>query len=184
MATARRRASGGPSQSASGSKTCSRTTLVAIALVTTDGVDAADDGDDEEVAWVNVGDSRVYLLRDGELTQLSRDHSLVEDLRRGGQLSEEEAAVHPQRNILTRALGIDTDVEVDSGAVLPFLGDRFLLCSDGIHQPSPAAVLGAALEASTPGRAVGLLVEFVMRGPARDNLSAVVVRQMPSGGRS
>ena len=64
--------------------------------------------------------------------QLSRDHSLVEDLRRGGQLSEEEAAVHPQRNILTRALGIDEAVQVDTDSVLPFTGDRFLLCSDGL----------------------------------------------------
>lgn len=60
--------------------------------------------------------------------------------------------------------------------------DRFLLCSDGIHQASPPAVLGVALEAATPARAVDLLVDFVMQGPARDNLSALVIRQADAGG--
>src|SRR5258708_25600659 len=79
------------------------TTLVAIAPM--DGSDA--------VAWINVGDSRLYLLRDGELTQISEDHSWVQEAVRAGELSPEQAQVHPRRNIVTRALGIDAEVAID-----------------------------------------------------------------------
>jgi protein phosphatase len=91
------------------------TTLCAVRVV------PGPEGD--EIAWINVGDSRVYLFRDGQLLQLSRDHSLVEDLLRDGQLTEDEAKVHPKRNIITRALGIDIDVDVDGSTVIPFNGD-------------------------------------------------------------
>ncbi|HEV7722970.1 MAG TPA: Stp1/IreP family PP2C-type Ser/Thr phosphatase, partial [Iamia sp.] len=154
------------------------TTLVAIALVD-------QDTDGEEVAWVNVGDSRAYLLRDGELHQLSRDHSLVEDLRRGGQLSDEEAAVHPQRNILTRALGIDTEVEVDSGAVLPFRGDRFLLCSDGLFNEVDRTTLIATLsDGGDPDAVAAELVRLANAGGGRDNITVVVADVIDDGGRS
>ncbi|MCB0965133.1 MAG: serine/threonine-protein phosphatase, partial [Acidimicrobiales bacterium] len=102
------------------------TTLCAVRVV------PGTDGEGDEIAWINVGDSRVYLLRDDGLLQLSRDHSLVEDLLRDGQLTEEEAKVHPKRNIITRALGIDIDVDVDGATVIPYNGDRFVLCSDGL----------------------------------------------------
>ncbi|HMJ75194.1 MAG TPA: Stp1/IreP family PP2C-type Ser/Thr phosphatase [Iamia sp.] len=154
------------------------TTLVAIALV-----DQGTDG--EEVTWVNVGDSRAYLLRDGELHQLSRDHSLVEDLRRGGQLSDEEAAVHPQRNILTRALGIDVEVEVDSGAVLPFQGDRFLLCSDGLFNEVDRTTLVATLSVGDDPDAVAAeLVRLANASGGRDNITVVVADVIDDGGRS
>ena len=81
---------------------------------------------------VNVGDSRIYLLQDGELEQLTEDHSLVATLEREGRLTRAEAAVHPQRNIVTRALGIDSKVMVDSWEIAPVSGDRYLLCSDGL----------------------------------------------------
>ncbi|HEX7136062.1 MAG TPA: Stp1/IreP family PP2C-type Ser/Thr phosphatase, partial [Iamia sp.] len=154
------------------------TTLVAIALV--------DQGtDEEEVAWVNVGDSRAYLLRDDELHQLSRDHSLVEDLRRGGQLSDEEAAVHPQRNILTRALGIDHEVEVDTGAVVPFQGDRFLLCSDGLFNEVDRATLIATLsDGDDPDAVARELVRLANAGGGRDNITVVVADVIDDGGRS
>src|SRR2546421_894961 len=100
------------------------TTLTAIALV--------DDGGEDRLAVVNVGDSRAYLLQQGELEQLTEDHSLVEQLVREGQLTPEEAQVHPQRSIITRALGLDPDVEVDSWELTPYKGDRILLCSDGL----------------------------------------------------
>jgi protein phosphatase len=80
----------------------------------------------------NVGDSRVYLFHDGELEQITEDHSLVEDLVREGRLTAEEARTHPQRNVVTRVLGIEEDVEVDSWQIVPYTGDRFLLCSDGL----------------------------------------------------
>ncbi len=154
------------------------TTLVAIALV--------DQGsDDEEIAWVNVGDSRVYLLRDGELVQLSQDHSLVEDLRRGGQLSEEEAAVHPQRNILTRALGIDEAVQVDTASVMPFTGDRFLLCSDGLfNEVDRDAIVATLASVEDPGESASELVRLANQGGGRDNITCVVVDVTDDGGRS
>ncbi len=154
------------------------TTLVAIALVD-------QDTDGEEVTWVNVGDSRAYLLRDGELHQLSRDHSLVEDLRRGGQLSDEEAAVHPQRNILTRALGIDSEVEVDSGAVVPFRGDRFLLCSDGLFNEVDRTTLIATLSnGDDPDAVAAELVRLANAGGGRDNITVVVADVIDDGGRT
>jgi serine/threonine protein phosphatase PrpC len=154
------------------------TTLVAIALVNRGS-------DDEEIAWVNVGDSRVYLLRDGDLVQLSRDHSLVEDLRRGGQLSDEEAAIHPQRNILTRALGIDREVEVDSDAVMPFLGDRFLLCSDGLFNEVDRDTIIATLVAlDDPDAAAEELVRLANQGGGRDNITCVIVDVTDDNGRA
>ena len=144
------------------------TTLVAIRVV----AGAGDDGD--EIAWINVGDSRVYLLRDDNLIQLSHDHSLVEDLVRDGQLTPDEAAVHPQRNILTRALGIDLDVDVDTGTVLPFTGDRFLLCSDGLTGPLNPTLIGMILASLPPADAAQTLVDLanLLGGP--DNITAIV----------
>ncbi|MGI9614896.1 MAG: protein phosphatase 2C domain-containing protein, partial [Acidimicrobiales bacterium] len=98
------------------------TTLVALTLRPTE----------EKVSVVNVGDSRAYFLRDDEFGQLTLDHSLVEDLVRQNRLTRDEALTHPQRNILTRALGIASQVEVDRFLVPTRIGDRFLLCSDGL----------------------------------------------------
>jgi protein phosphatase len=80
----------------------------------------------------HVGDSRAYLVRDGSLEQLTQDHSLVAELVRTGRLSPEEAESHPQRSVITRALGTDPDVDVDTFAIEPRPGDLFLLCSDGL----------------------------------------------------
>ncbi|HYI61973.1 MAG TPA: Stp1/IreP family PP2C-type Ser/Thr phosphatase [Acidimicrobiales bacterium] len=154
------------------------TTLVAIALVE-QGSEA------EELTWVNVGDSRVYVLRDGQLVQLSQDHSLVEDLRRGGQLSAEEAAVHPQRNILTRALGIDAEVEVDWRGVEPFAGDRYLLCSDGLFNEVDADAMVEVLGAiDDPDEAAAELVRRANAGGGRDNITCVVVDVVDDDGRA
>ena len=90
------------------------------------------DEDGEHVAVLNVGDSRVYLSADGELRQLTEDHSLVETLVREGRITPEEAEVHPQRNVLTRALGVEALVVVDAWLLAPRDGDRLLLCSDGL----------------------------------------------------
>ncbi|HEY4378264.1 MAG TPA: Stp1/IreP family PP2C-type Ser/Thr phosphatase [Acidimicrobiales bacterium] len=144
------------------------TTLCAIALV--DGLDG------EEVAWVNVGDSRIYLFRDDDLLQLSADHSLVEDLVRDGQLTPEEAAVHPQRNILTRALGIDLDVDVDGSTVIPFTGDRYLLCSDGLFNEVDAnRMAGVLRRLSDPDEAAAELVRLANEHGGRDNITVVIV---------
>src|SRR6478672_4284167 len=99
----------------------------------------------DEVTIVHVGDSRAYLFRDGELRQLTRDHSLVEELRRRGQLTPEEAEDHPQRSIITRALGPEPDVELDVHTHQARSGDVFLLCSDGLTSMIREDRLGAIL---------------------------------------
>ena len=88
--------------------------------------------EDTTVTFGHVGDSRAYVLRDGTLEQLTDDHSLVAELVRGGKLSAEEAEHHPQRSVITRALGTDPDVDVDTFAVDARQGDVFVLCSDGL----------------------------------------------------
>src|SRR5205085_282237 len=85
----------------------------------------------EEVSIAHVGDSRAYRLRDGALERLTDDHSLVDELIREGRLTPEEALEHPQRSVITRALGNESDVEVDTRSVSGRSGDIYLLCSDG-----------------------------------------------------
>jgi serine/threonine protein phosphatase PrpC len=89
--------------------------------------------EDGIVRFGHVGDSRAYLYRDGEIRQLTEDHSLVGELVRSGKLSAEEAETHPQRSVITRALGTDPDVDVDTFTVDAQPGDVFLLCSDGLY---------------------------------------------------
>ena len=86
----------------------------------------------DEVAIAHVGDSRAYRLRDGELKLLTADHSLVEELRRQGRLTDAQAEDHPQRSIITRALGPEQEVEVDTMTYSARPGDVYLLCSDGL----------------------------------------------------
>ena len=86
----------------------------------------------DEVGFAHVGDSRAYLFRDGELKLLTSDHSLVEELRRQGRLTDEQAEDHPQRSIITRALGPEREVEVDTMTYRAKPGDVYLLCSDGL----------------------------------------------------
>jgi protein phosphatase len=144
------------------------TTMCAMALVDADGRDA--------IAVVNVGDSRLYLLSEGQLTQITEDHSLVATLERQGRISSAEAAVHPQRNILTRALGIDASVMVDSWEILPVVGDRYVLCSDGLFNEVEDSRLAATLRRlADPGEAARELVRLANEAGGRDNISAVVV---------
>lgn len=155
------------------------TTLCALRVV------PGEDGEGEELAWINVGDSRVYLLRDGQLMQLSRDHSLVEDLLRDGQLTEEEAAVHPKRNIITRALGIDVDVDVDGSTVIPFTGDRFVLCSDGLFgEVSNDQIASVLRRLADPTEAADELVRLANESGGRDNITVVIVDVVDDGGRA
>lgn len=95
------------------------------------------------VAIGHVGDSRAYLVRDGELEQLTEDHTLVNELLKSGKLSPEEAVVHPQRSVITRALGTEPDVDVDTFTIETRPGDVFLLCSDGLSSMiSDGEILG------------------------------------------
>jgi protein phosphatase len=89
--------------------------------------------EDGHVRIGHVGDSRAYLIRDGELSQLTDDHSLVGELVRSGKLAPEEAETHPQRSVITRVLGTDPDVDVDTITIETRSGDLFLLCSDGLY---------------------------------------------------
>jgi len=103
---------------------------------------------DDEVSFAHVGDSRAYMYRDGELKRLTSDHSLVEELRRQGRLTEAQAEEHPQRSIITRALGPEPDVQVDTMTYPARPGDVFLLCSDGLTTMVPEARIAAILGSS------------------------------------
>ncbi len=144
------------------------TTLVAAALVTTD------DGD--RLVLTNVGDSRAYRLHGGELSQLSVDHSVAEELVARGELSEAEAAVHPHRHILTRALGVAPEVDVDVWQVVPEEGDRFVLCSDGLTNEIPVAEMTDVLtESRDPQEVATTLVAKANRAGGNDNITVVVL---------
>ncbi|MFC5717613.1 PP2C family protein-serine/threonine phosphatase [Pseudomonas sp. GCM10022188] len=127
-------------------------------------------------ACIWAGDSRCYLWRAGRLYQLSRDHSLVQQLIDEQRISPEQAAAHPAAHALTRAVGVGAALalEVVELEVLP--GDAFLLCSDGLYQDLAPEALGAALALPSAALAVQRLFAQALDGPARDNLSAVVVR--------
>jgi PPM family protein phosphatase len=131
----------------------------------------------DEVSIVHVGDSRAYLFRDGELRQLTRDHSLVEELRRRGQLTSEEAEEHPQRSIITRALGPEPDVELDVHTHQARGGDVFLLCSDGLTSMVREDRLREILAgAKTLKIALDRLIEEANQAGGRDNITVVAFR--------
>ena len=144
------------------------TTLTAVALVNEDGHDV--------LALVNVGDSRSYRFHDGELVQITTDHSLAEEMVRSGDLSASEAAVHPHRHILTRALGAKEDVTVDLWRIRPVRGDRYLLCSDGLtNELSPDQMVEVLSSVPDPQKAAELLVQAARTHGGSDNITAVVV---------
>src|SRR5919106_2256472 len=132
---------------------------------------------DDEVALGHVGDSRAYVLRDGELKRLTKDHSLVEELRRQGRLTEEQAEEHPQRSIITRALGPEPSVNVDTMTFPARNGDVFLLCSDGLTTMVPDEEIREILVRSKSLRSeVNKLVDAANRRGGRDNITAVAFR--------
>ena len=144
------------------------TTLTAVALVQENGED--------HLAVANVGDSRAYLFQRGDLVQVSEDHSLVGELEREGQLTREEALVHPQRSIITRALGMDPQIEVDTWQLLPYAGDRLLLCSDGLTNEVPDDRIASTLRRiGDPQEAAADLVRQARAHGGNDNITVVVV---------
>ncbi len=131
----------------------------------------------EEVAIGHVGDSRAYRLRAGKLEQLTRDHSLVEEMRRKGQLTDAQAEDHPQRSIITRALGPEPEVEPDVQTVPAAPGDVFLICSDGLTTMLGEEQIAKLLAgASSMSAAVGALVDEANRAGGRDNITALAFR--------
>ena len=137
---------------------------------------------DDEVALGHVGDSRAYVFRDGELKRLTKDHSLVEELRRQGRLTHEEAEEHPQRSIITRALGPEPEVNVDTMTVPAKAGDVFLLCSDGLTtMVSDERIKEILAEGRSLRVGVKELVDEANRGGGRDNITAVAFRLAEEG---
>jgi protein phosphatase len=135
---------------------------------------------DGRVVIGHVGDSRAYRIRDGRLEQLTDDHSLVADLMRSGRLTPEEAEGHPQRSVITRALGTDPDVDVDTLVVEAEAGDLFLLCSDGLStMVSDADVLRTVEGAGTLDEAARELVRAALSGGGEDNVTVVLFRLEP-----
>jgi PPM family protein phosphatase len=130
-----------------------------------------------EISLAHVGDSRAYVLRDGRLEQLTSDHSLVAELERSGQLSPEAAEHHPQRSIITRALGPEPDVEVDTYTVTGRDGDLFLLCSDGLTSMISDEEVASILRSSDSleGKADALVLAANQSG-GKDNITVVLFR--------
>jgi serine/threonine protein phosphatase PrpC len=144
------------------------TTLTAAALVATPGGD--------RLVMANVGDSRSYRMHDGSLIQLSHDHSVAEELVDRGELSEEEAAIHPHRHILTRALGVSSDVDVDVWEMTPESGDRYLLCSDGLtNELSEERIVEVLTSLPDPQEAAERLVRLANEHGGSDNVTVVVL---------
>lgn len=160
------------------------TTVVAAALIAPEpGADGDADAAPTQLLIANVGDSRAYLHRAGELTQLTEDHSVVADLVRDGRISAEEAEVHPQRNIVTRVLGIYETVDVDLWPVDPVEGDRYLLCSDGLFNEVGADQISAVLRRlDDPQEVAEELVRLANDGGGRDNITVVVLDVVDDGG--
>jgi PPM family protein phosphatase len=133
------------------------------------------EGDDVSVA--HVGDSRAYLYRDGELRMLTSDHSLVEELRRQGRISDEQAEDHPQRSIITRALGPEASVDVDTFSFSARPDDVVLLCSDGLTTMIKDEVIAEILSRSAAlDEAARALVEAANEAGGRDNITVVAFR--------
>ncbi len=131
--------------------------------------------EDDRVAFGHVGDSRAYVIRDGRLEQLTEDHSLVGELLRSGKLSPEEAASHPQRSVITRALGTDPDVDVDTFAVETRAGDVYLLCSDGLTSMLDDEEILATVERHRESLelAARALIKEANRSGGEDNITVV-----------
>jgi serine/threonine protein phosphatase PrpC len=139
-------------------------TICALALI-----------EDDAIAVANVGDSRAYLRHDGNLVRLTQDHTVTAELVRQGELSEQEAARHPHRGILTRALGVAPEVEIDSAVHRLVEGDRFLVCSDGIFNELSDDEITTSLGRSADVAEIAddLVDRAISRG-GRDNVSVVV----------
>jgi serine/threonine protein phosphatase PrpC len=136
----------------------------------------------QELCLANVGDSRAYLMRNGKIRQVTSDHSFVEEQIRAGILTREEARTHPQRNVITRALGAKPDVEVDTykGTLAP--GDALLLCTDGVSQYVEEAEIREILSQHSPQEATSRLIALANERGGNDNITALVIQATPVTG--
>jgi protein phosphatase len=151
-------------RSSSDPNTSGMGTTITVALV-----------EDDHVAFGHVGDSRAYLIRNARMEQLTEDHSLVNELLKTGRLSREEAETHPQRSVITRALGTDPDVDVDTFSVQAETGDLFLLCSDGLTDMVSEHSILEVVERHRDDidGALRALVKAANRGGGQDNITVV-----------
>jgi len=133
------------------------------------------DGTRAVCVWA--GDSRCYLWREQRLYQLTKDHSLMQQLIDQQQMCAGQARTQPHAGALTRAVGASDDLALETLELAVYPGDTFLLCSDGLYQGLSSNALGSALSLNAPALALARLFEGALCGPARDNLTAVVIRQ-------
>lgn len=130
----------------------------------------------DECAYIgHVGDSRVYRLRQGEFKQITEDHSVVMELMRSGMITQEQAASHPMRNVITRAVGTEGGVDVDMLAVEREKGDLWLICSDGLHGLVRDQEMAEMLQHNPPEKAADLLLQAALDAGGRDNISLVIL---------
>jgi len=134
--------------------------------------------EDAVARFAHVGDSRAYLLRDGELRQVTDDHTVAAEYVAKGQLSPEEAASHPQRHMLVRTLGLTRFVNIDEVTVELRAGDRLLLCSDGLTEMVKDDAIARTLVEGTPDEVVWKLVEMANNAGGVDNITVVVVEAL------
>jgi protein phosphatase len=134
---------------------------------------------DRRMRMAHVGDSRAYLLRDGELRLLTQDHTMVAEFVASGKLSPLEALGHPQRSVLTRALGISESIDVDELELELRPADRLLICSDGLPSMVDDADIANGLGAGSPEEAVWRLIEMANMAGGFDNITALVVEVEP-----
>lgn len=127
----------------------------------------------------NVGDSRAYLLRNNKVLQLTTDHSVVQSLVENGQLTADQAKNHPNKNIITRAIGVEPEVRIDFYNCTLQTGDMLLLCTDGLTNCVDIETMAALAENSLPGALPEELVKAALNGGGTDNITAVILQQEP-----
>ena len=128
-----------------------------------------------EMLVAQVGDSRAYLIRDGQVRQVTEDHSLVGDMVRRGVLTEEQAACHPMRNYITRAVGTEDTIEADLFTEERKAGDRWLVCSDGLYSMISRAALEELVRKETAEEAADALLQAALEGGGRDNITLILM---------
>lgn len=159
------------------------TTLARRGMGTTvSGLAAVRNGEQEDLLVFNVGDSRLYLVRDGVLQRVTVDHSLVQEMIDSGRLDPAEASRHPQRHVVTRALGTRPCPDIDSWFLVPEDGDRYVLCTDGLTGEVAEEVLGRVARSSRDVQDIAAeLVSRALTAGGRDNVTVVVVEVQDAG---
>jgi serine/threonine protein phosphatase PrpC len=134
----------------------------------------------DTLCFAHVGDSRAYLIRDGELSRITEDHTPVQRAVRAGVISAEEALHHPSRHVLAQAVGLDVDIEVDTPQLDVQAGDRVILCTDGMTDPIPDTdIVGVVAGRTSPEAAVEALITAALQRGGPDNVTIVVVDAAP-----